>query len=249
MYKKYIKRILDFVFALAAILVFSWLYIILIILGAVFMRGNPFFVQERPGKDERIFKLIKFRTMDNRKDEFGNLLPDKIRLNKYGRFLRKTSLDEIPEAINILIGDMSIVGPRPLSVLYLPYYSCSEKHRHDIRPGLTGLAQVSGRNNISWKEKFEFDLQYGDSVGRSYYAMFLSAKALLVRDGYDVSSHKSLIGIFGRDYVKKGDFDSNIAKYLSGTQSLRDNADYDAIDTISKEIAHGRIKQAERFIA
>lgn len=119
-YEKYFKRLLDIVCSLAAIIVFSWLYIILIILGAIFMRGNPFFTQERPGKDEKIFKLIKFRSMDNRKDKNGNLLPDEVRLNKYGQFLRKTSLDELPEAFNILKGDMSIIGPRPLLVSYLP---------------------------------------------------------------------------------------------------------------------------------
>lgn len=124
------------------------------------MRGNPFFIQERPGKNEKIFKLIKFRTMDNRRDKKGNFLPDEIRLNKYGRFLRSTSLDEIPEIINILIGDMSIIGPRPLSIKYIPYYTEIEHHRHDVRPGLSGLAQVKGRNSISWEEKFAYDLQY-----------------------------------------------------------------------------------------
>ena len=124
------------------------------------MRGNPFFVQERPGKNEKIFKLIKFRTMDNRKDNAGNLLPDEIRLNKYGRFLRKTSLDELPEAFNILIGDMSVVGPRPLLVKYLALYSDEEKHRHDVRPGLTGYAQINGRNTLSWEERFKYDVEY-----------------------------------------------------------------------------------------
>ena len=160
MYSRYIKRGLDILCALAAITVFSWLYLILIALGAIFMRGNPFFVQERPGKNEKIFKLIKFRTMDNRKDNAGNLLPDEIRLNKYGRFLRKTSLDELPEAFNILIGDMSVVGPRPLLVKYLALYSDEEKHRHDVRPGLTGYAQINGRNTLSWEERFKYDVEY-----------------------------------------------------------------------------------------
>ena len=125
------------------------------------MKGNPFFIQLRPGKDEKIFKLIKFRTMTCEKDKFGNFLPDEIRLTKYGKFLRKTSLDEIPEIFNIFIGDMSIVGPRPLLAEYLPYYTKEEKHRHDVRPGLTGLAQVNGRNAIaSWEERFDYDLRY-----------------------------------------------------------------------------------------
>ena len=150
MYAKYIKRILDFVLSLMALIVLSPLLVILIILGAVFMRGNPFFTQARPGKNEKIFKLIKFRTMDNRKDKDGKLLPDDVRLNKYGRILRSTSLDELPELINILIGDMSIVGPRPLMARYLDYYTAEESRRHEVRPGLTGYAQVHGRNNVNW---------------------------------------------------------------------------------------------------
>jgi lipopolysaccharide/colanic/teichoic acid biosynthesis glycosyltransferase len=159
-YEKYFKRPIDLFCGLAAIIVFCWLYVILIILGAIFMRGNPFFTQERPGKDEKIFKLIKFRTMDNRKDKNGRLLPDDVRLNKYGKILRKTSLDELPEAFNIIKGDMSVVGPRPLLVEYLPYYTKEEKHRHDVRPGLTGLAQINGRNFIDWDHRLAFDVQY-----------------------------------------------------------------------------------------
>lgn len=163
-YEKYFKRPIDLICGFAAVIVFCWLYLILIILGTIFMRGNPFFTQERPGKDEKIFKLIKFRTMDNRKDENGNLLPDEIRLNKYGRFLRKTSLDEIPEAFNIIKGDMSLIGPRPLLVQYLPLYSEMQKHRHDVRPGLSGYAQVNGRNSITWTHKFELDCKYVNSI-------------------------------------------------------------------------------------
>lgn len=164
MYAKYIKRILDFVLSLCALIVLSPLLLILIILGAIFMGGNPFFTQQRPGKDEKIFKLIKFRTMDNRKDKNGNLLPDDVRLNKYGRILRSTSLDELPELINILRGDMSIIGPRPLLVKYLPYYTDEERHRHDVRPGLTGLAQINGRSYIKWEEIFRYDLQYISNI-------------------------------------------------------------------------------------
>lgn len=163
-YEKYFKRPIDFCCALAAIIVFSWLYIILIILGAIFMRGNPFFTQERPGKDGKIFKLIKFRSMDGRKDKEGNLLPDEVRLNKYGRLLRATSLDELPEAFNILIGNMSVIGPRPLLVRYLPRYSEEQKHRHDVRPGLSGYAQVHGRNTVTWEDKFAMDVWYANHV-------------------------------------------------------------------------------------
>ena len=163
-YEKYFKRPIDFCCGLAAVVVFCWLYLILIILGAIFMRGNPFFTQERPGKDEKIFKLIKFRTMDNRKDKDGNLLPDEVRLNKYGRFLRSTSLDELPEAFNIIKGDMSVIGPRPLLVKYLPLYNEKQKHRHDVRPGLSGYAQVHGRNTVSWEEKFKLDVEYVNHI-------------------------------------------------------------------------------------
>lgn len=163
-YEKYFKRLIDFCCGLVAVIVFFWLYIILIVLGAIFMRGNPFFTQERPGKDEKIFKLIKFRTMDNRKDKNGNLLPDEVRLNKYGRFLRSTSLDELPEAFNILKGDMSVIGPRPLLVRYLPRYNEEQRRRHEVRPGLSGYAQVHGRNTVSWPNKFKMDVEYVDHI-------------------------------------------------------------------------------------
>ena len=150
MYAKYFKRIIDFILSLIALIVLSPVLVVLMIFGAVFMRGNPFFTQPRPGKNERIFKLIKFRTMDNRKDADGNLLPDEVRLNRYGKFLRSTSLDELPELINIVKGDMAIVGPRPLLVQYLPLYNDVQRRRHEVLPGLTGWAQVNGRNSISW---------------------------------------------------------------------------------------------------
>lgn len=160
LYEHYLKRPIDFFCGIIIVVLFSWLYIILMVLGMIFMRGNPFFVQERPGRNEKIFKLIKFRTMDNRKDKEGNLLPDEVRLNRYGRFLRKTSLDEIPEAFNIIKGDMSLVGPRPLLIQYLPLYSEKQRRRHDVRPGLSGYAQVNGRNSITWTHKFELDCEY-----------------------------------------------------------------------------------------
>lgn len=186
-YEKYFKRPIDFCCALAAIIVFSWLYIILMILGAIFMRGNPFFTQERPGKDGKIFKLVKFRSMDGRKDKEGNLMPDEVRLNKYGRLLRATSLDELPEAFNILKGDMSVIGPRPLVVRYLPFYTDEEKHRHDVRPGLSGWAQVNGRNFISWEEKFRLDVEYVNHI--SFYMdikiILMSVKKLFDHSGIE----------------------------------------------------------------
>lgn len=164
MYAKYIKRILDAVLSFCALLVLSPVMLVLTVLGAIMMKGNPFFTQLRPGRHEKIFRLIKFRTMTCEKDKGGNLLPDDQRLNKYGKLLRSTSLDELPELVNILVGDMSIVGPRPLLVQYLPRYNAEQKRRHNVRPGLTGHAQVNGRNAISWEEKFRLDVEYVDQI-------------------------------------------------------------------------------------
>ena len=160
MYARFGKRCLDLVLSVAALLVLSPVLLVLTVLGAWFMKGNPFFTQLRPGKDEKIFRLIKFRTMSMERDEQGNLLPDEKRLNGYGRFLRSTSLNELPELINIALGQMSLVGPRPLLVEYLPWYTEEERLRHTVRPGLTGLAQVNGRNNLTWEQKFAYDLEY-----------------------------------------------------------------------------------------
>jgi lipopolysaccharide/colanic/teichoic acid biosynthesis glycosyltransferase len=169
MYPRFFKRLLDLSLSFAAIILLSPVLLILAVIGAIAMQGNPFFVQPRPGKKgkdgkEKIFKLIKFRTMSNAKDKDGNLLPDDVRLNKYGRFLRSTSLDELPELINILKGDMSIVGPRPLLVKYIPRYTPEQRRRHDVRPGLTGIAQINGRNTITWEERFAYDIEYVDSI-------------------------------------------------------------------------------------
>lgn len=164
MYAKYIKRIFDFILSLCALIFLSPLLVLLTILGVFFMGGNPFFTQERPGKDEKIFRLIKYRSMDNRKDENGKLLPDDVRLNKYGRILRKTSLDELPELINILKGDMSVIGPRPLLPKDVACMNAIQHRRHSVRPGLTGLAQCSGRNALNWDEKLNTDIEYIDNL-------------------------------------------------------------------------------------
>lgn len=192
-YRQFFKRFYDIVLSFIAIIVFSPLLLILTVVGAIEMKGNPFFVQKRPGRrkrlskkqcekqgvpygtygEERIIKLLKYRTMTNEKDADGNLLPDEKRLNAYGKFLRATSCDELPSLFNILFGSLSIVGPRPLLVQYLPLYSEKQRHRHDVRPGLTGLAQVNGRNAISWQDKFKFDLEYTQNI-----SLFLDIKII-----------------------------------------------------------------------
>lgn len=161
-YERYIKRCFDLVIALFALIVLCPLFFLLAIIGAIMMQGSPFFCQPRPGKNEKIFYLIKFRTMSNERDASGNLLPDEQRLNAYGKILRSTSLDELPELWNIVKGDLSIVGPRPQLVCDMVFMSKEQRRRHSVRQGLTGLAQINGRNNISWEEKIEWDLKYID---------------------------------------------------------------------------------------
>lgn len=164
MYAKFFKRPLDFILSLLALIVLSPVLLLLTVIGAIQMQGNPFFTQERPGRNEKIFKLIKFRSMTNEKDKDGNLLPDHMRLKRYGLFIRSASLDELPELINILKGDMSIVGPRPLLVKYLDRYTPEQHRRHEVRPGLTGLAMATVRNSAGWDKKFELDIKYVDNI-------------------------------------------------------------------------------------
>lgn len=164
LYERFFKRAVDVFCSLLAIVVFWWLYVIVAVLVRVKLGSPVLFTQERPGKDEKIFKLYKFRTMTDARDENGNLLPDDVRLTKFGRLLRSTSLDELPEVFNILKGDMSIIGPRPLLVKYLPLYNEEQRRRHEVRPGLSGYAQVNGRNSVTWEEKFRMDVEYVDHV-------------------------------------------------------------------------------------
>lgn len=164
MYKNFIKRILDIILSFLALVILSPLLILTAFLIRIKLGAPVFFLQLRPGKNEKIFGILKFRTMTDAKDENGNLLPDEIRLTRFGQFLRSTSIDELPELLNILNGDMSIVGPRPLLVQYLERYNEEQKHRHDVKPGLTGLAQVNGRNGITWEEKFHYDLEYVKNI-------------------------------------------------------------------------------------
>ena len=200
MYAKFFKQLLDFVLSFTALIMISPLLLILIIVGAIAMKGNPFFAQLRPGKigkdgKEKIFKLIKFRTMSNAKDATGNLLPDEQRLNKYGKFLRSTSLDELPELINIVKGDLAICGPRPLVVQYLPYYTEEERARHLVRPGLTGLAQINGRNSLKWEEKFAYDLEYVKNItfANDIKIILKTIRTVLVREDIGVRGTETLV--------------------------------------------------------
>lgn len=191
MYKKFVKRLLDIILSGFALIVLSPVLLVVAILVRTKLGSPVIFHQERPGKDEKIFTLCKFRTMTDARDENGNLLPDEVRLTKFGKMLRATSLDELPELWNIFKGDMSIVGPRPLLVRYLPLYNEEQKHRHDVRPGLTGLAQINGRNAITWEKKFEYDVEYVRNVSFMLDVKIIigTVMAVLKRDG--ISSETS----------------------------------------------------------
>lgn len=187
MYKNYIKRLIDFFAALFGLIVLSPIFLVVMI-GLYFAnQGKPFFFQKRPGLNNRIFEIIKFKTMNDKKDANGKLLPDAERLTKIGAFVRKTSLDEIPQLINVLKGDMSLIGPRPLLVKYLPFYTEREKLRHTVRPGITGLAQVNGRNNISWDDKLEMDVKYVEEIS------FTNDVKILIKTIQNVISQKDII--------------------------------------------------------
>ncbi|GIJ97707.1 sugar transferase [Capnocytophaga stomatis] len=187
MYKNYIKRLIDFFAALFGLVLLSPIFIVVMI-GLFFAnQGKPFFFQKRPGLNNRIFEIIKFKTMNDRKDQNGKLLPDADRLTKIGAFVRKTSLDEIPQLINVLKGDMSLIGPRPLLVKYLPYYTERERLRHTVRPGITGLAQVNGRNNVSWDDKLEMDVKYVEEIS------FVNDLKILLKTIENVVSQKDII--------------------------------------------------------
>ena len=192
LYKVFFKRFYDIFLSGLAILILSPILLVLIIFGAIKMKGNPFFTQDRPGKNGKIFKLIKFRTMICAKDEHGNLLPDDKRLTKYGKILRSTSLDELPELFCIFIGTMSIVGPRPLLVKYLPLYNDYQKRRHEVRPGLTGYAQVNGRNAISWDDRFKFDIEYTEKISMILDLKIIFKTVLKVFKSEGISSATSV---------------------------------------------------------
>lgn len=201
-YAKYIKRGIDVFISLMALVLFWWVYAIIAVIVAINLGTPVFFTQDRPGKNGKIFKLYKFRSMSNAKDENGNLLPDKERLNKFGRLLRSTSLDELPELFNMLKGDMSLIGPRPLLVKYLEHYNEFENRRHEVRPGLTGLAQVSGRNAATWKERFQKDVEYVDNISfvLDIKIFFLTIKKVFAREGIEYKDTGTI-----KDYFDSSD--------------------------------------------
>ena len=193
LYNKYIKRILDILISLTFIVLFSWLYLILVILVRIKLGSPVLFCQERPGYNEKIFKLYKFRTMTDKRDENGTLLPDSERLTKFGSMLRSTSLDELPEMFNILKGDMSLIGPRPLLVEYLPYYTEEERLRHSVRPGLTGLAQVSGRNYLAWDKRLARDVEYVNHISFIMDVRIIIKTIMVVFKKEDVSVDTNVV--------------------------------------------------------
>ena len=209
MYKKCVKRVLDFILALIAIILLMPVYIIISILVLIFMGRPILFKQQRPGKDGKVFNMYKFRTMTNKKDLNGNLLPDEERINKFGKILRKTSLDELPEIFCILLGSMSFIGPRPLLVKYLPYYTEEENHRHDVRPGLTGLAQIRGRNLVNWEERFKFDIEYVENISfiSDIKIAFNTIKAVIKSEGVSLQAVDDL-DVARRDRNEKRDYSS-----------------------------------------
>lgn len=188
MYKYFFKRLIDFLFAFSGLIILSPIFVIITIGLFIANRGKPFFVQIRPGKDEKLFKIIKFKTMNDDKNSQGELLPDAKRLTIIGRFVRKTSIDEVPQLINVLKGDMSLIGPRPLLVSYLPFYKEEERVRHSVRPGITGLAQVNGRNTVSWNNRLAFDVEYVKNISfkNDVFIVLNSIKVVLFSKGVSV---------------------------------------------------------------
>lgn len=209
MYRKFLKRFLDFIISLCALVVLSPVLLIVAIMVRIKLGAPIIFCQERPGKDEKIFKLYKFRTMTDKKDENGKLLPNEERITKFGKILRSTSLDELPELWNILKGDMSLIGPRPLVVRYLPYYKEEERKRHNVRPGLTGLAQINGRNNATWEERFKYDLEYVEDITfvNDLKIIFMTIKKVVKKEDIAVGNEVKIpsLDVYRKDMINNND--------------------------------------------
>jgi len=201
MYKNYIKRILDLILSLIGFIIISPIFFVITVILFFANNGKPFFFQQRPGKNEKIFKVIKFKTMNDNRDKNGNLLPDAERMTKIGNFVRSTSLDEIPQLLNVIKGDMSLIGPRPLLIEYLPLYNETQKRRHEVRTGITGWAQVNGRNTISWQQKFEYDVWYVDNLSfwLDLKIIFLTIKKVFVREGISSKTNATMENFTGNN--------------------------------------------------
>ncbi|MBX7046469.1 MAG: sugar transferase [Ignavibacteria bacterium] len=201
MYKHFFKRVIDFIVSLSVLVIFSPVIIILTIILFFVNKGNPFFTQDRPGKNEKKIKIIKFKSMLDKRDEKGNLLPDVQRMTKVGTFIRKFSLDELPQLINVLTGSMSLVGPRPLLFKYIPLYNAEQRRRHDVMPGITGWAQVNGRNSIEWNAKFKYDVYYVDNLSFTLdmKILFMTFKKVLVREGINQSEERPMMPFTGNN--------------------------------------------------
>lgn len=200
-YENGVKRLMDIIFSLLGLLVLSPVFMIIVVVLLFFNNGKPFFFQKRPGKNEKIFRIIKFKTMNDKKDENGELLPFNQRITKTGAFIRKYSLDEIPQLLNVLKGDMSVIGPRPLLVQYLPLYNNWQKKRHNVKPGITGWAQVQGRNAITWKRKFELDVWYTENISflLDMKILLLTIKKVIIKEGINNQSNLSMPAYTGTD--------------------------------------------------
>ncbi len=201
MYRSFFKRVLDLIVAVIGFIVISPIFLMITLLLFLANKGKPFFFQLRPGKNERIFKIVKFKTMTDQKDVNGNLLPDDQRLTKVGNFVRKTSLDEIPQLLNVILGNMSLIGPRPLLIQYLPLYSEIQKRRHEVRPGITGWAQVNGRNTLSWEKKFEYDVWYVDNLSflLDIKIIFMTFKKVFISEGISAEGQATMEAFKGND--------------------------------------------------
>lgn len=201
MYKHFFKRVLDFLLSLTALIVLSPIIFLLTIILFFVNKGNPFFTQDRPGKNEKRIKIIKFKSMLDTRDEKGNLLPDVQRMTKLGTLIRKLSLDELPQLINVLTGDMSLVGPRPLLFKYIPLYSEEQRRRHDVTPGITGWAQVNGRNSIEWNAKFKYDVYYVDNLSFAFdiKILFMTLKKVIIREGVNQSDERPMMPFTGNN--------------------------------------------------
>jgi len=199
LYRNFLKPFLDFIISLTAFIILSPLFILIILMLFIVNRGSPFFIQMRPGKNQKGFRLIKFKTMNDEKDVEGNILPDSERLTPVGKLIRKTSLDEIPQLLNVIKGDMSLIGPRPLLVEYLPLYNDFQKRRHDVKPGITGWAQINGRNAISWKQKFEYDVWYVDNLSflLDVKIFFRTIKKVFISEGISSATSQTMEKFIG----------------------------------------------------